>query len=442
MRQLFTFIFALMAQLAVGQDSMFSKAMRTTVVTRVNTLLTENYVYPEKVKPITDKLRFNLSNGKYDSIEDPEEFANQLTTDLRELTQDKHLRIQFDKKLEADLIEFLSSSKKANPISEADLDKDRTRNYHLRRVEILPLNIGYVELTGFALPSKSTSETIFSAMRFVANSNAVILDLRNNFGGNAQVANEILSYFFSEKKFIGRSYSRIENVWTDQYTDQKKKALKKLVLNMPVYVLVSDRTFSAAEGLAYNLQQLRNGTVIGEKTHGGAHLTRSFSAENGFVAFIPFSRGENSRTKTDWEGTGVQPQLIINEDRALSEAQVHALNSLLAKQTDEAEKRKITYAINYLNSRTNGFIPKKSLEEAYLGSYEYFEVSYAQNQLLFQDTKNHKKPILMTPISANFYQVGDEYQIAFQVNEEGKCTAFQMYGEDGWQELILRTNSK
>ena len=223
MRQLFTFIFALFTQLAFGQDSIFSSAIRTTVVTHISTLLTENYVYPEKVKALSDKLKLNLSQGKYDSIDEPKKFASQLTTDIRELTQDKHIRIQFDKELEQDLLEFLSSPKKSNPISEAELTIDRSRNFHFKRAEILPLNIGYLELNGFALPSKSTSETIFSAISFVANSNAVILDLRNNFGGNAQVSNEILSYFFPGKQFIGRTYSRIGDVWTDQYTNRKKR---------------------------------------------------------------------------------------------------------------------------------------------------------------------------------------------------------------------------
>lgn len=439
MRHLFTLIFALITQLAFGQEGMFLNAIRYTVVTRVSALLTENYVYPEKVKVISDKLHFNLTHGKYDSMEKQSEFANQLTADLRELTQDRHIRIQFDKELEKDLLEFLAAPKKYNPISEADLALDQSRNFYFKRVEILPLNIGYVELKGFALPSKSTSETIFAAMGFVANTDAVILDLRNNFGGNAEVANEVLSYFFSEKQFIGRSYNKIEDVWTNQYA--KRKSSKKLTLSMPIYILVSDRTFSAAEGLAYNLQQLRNAIVIGEKTRGGAHLTRSFSAGNGFVAFIPYSRSENSKTNTDWEGTGVLPQVNINEGQALNEAQEQALKSMLAHQTDEVENRKINYAINILRSQTPTPLSDQGLLDVYTGTYEYFEVSYVKNQLYFQDTKNHKKPIPITPIATNLFQVGNEYQVAFQINEDGKCTGFEMYWEDGWKELISKINN-
>lgn len=434
-RNLLTLAFVLLTQVSLGQESLTSNT-RGAVINQISKLVMAYYVYPEKANKLAEKLKFNQSIGKYDSLGDPRELAHQLTREIRELTQDKHIRIQYDKELEKDLLEFLASPKKSNRISEADLAIDQSRNFYFKRVEILPLNIGYVELNGFALPSKSTSETIYAAMGFVAHTNAVILDLRNNFGGNAEVANEILSYFFSEKQFIGRSYNKIEDVWTDQYA--KRKSSKKLVLSMPIYVLVSDRTFSAAEGLAYHLQQLRKAIVIGEQTRGGAHLTRSFSAGNGFVAFIPYSRSENAKTNTDWEGTGVQPQVHINEGQALNEAQDQALQSMLAHQTDEVEKRKINYAINILRSHTPIPLLDQELLAVYTGTYEYFEVSNVQHQLYFQDTKNHKKPIPITPIATNLFQVGNEYQIAFQVNEDGKCTGFEMYWEDGWRELISK----
>ena len=227
--------------------------------------------------------------------------------DIRSIYNDAHTRIEYDPQLEKEILQFLSSKEAAVKLSEAGIAKAEKINFYFKKLEILPSNIGYIELTGFASPGLSSIKTIKAAMQFVAHTDALIIDLRNNFGGNGVTAGQIASYFFSTKTYTGRTYNRIENKWTEEFIENKKAITNGLVLNMPVYILTSNRTFSAAEGLAYTLQTLKNAVIIGDTTRGGAHLTRSFSLGNGFVGFIPFTRGENAVTNTDWESTGVIP---------------------------------------------------------------------------------------------------------------------------------------
>jgi C-terminal processing protease CtpA/Prc len=174
-------------------------------------------------------------------------------------------------------------------------------------------------------------------MQFVANADAVIIDLRNNFGGRSEMANEIASYFFNKPQFTGRVFNRITNSWREDWVVNRPEVTNGLHLKMPVYILTSEQTFSAAEGLAYNLQHLLKAVVVGDTTRGGAHATRSFALGNGFVGFVPFSRIEHAITKTDLEGKGVVPTIAINEERALSKVQAVA---------DTVEGRKLQWLLN------------------------------------------------------------------------------------------------
>jgi len=122
-------------------------------------------------------------------------------------------------------------------------------------------------------------------------------------------------------------------------------------MSMPLYILTSERTFSAAEGLAYNLQQIKKAIIIGDTTRGGAHATRSFALGHGFVGFIPFTRTENAITKIDWEDRGVIPDIAVNEDSALLKAQEQIYLEDLSKAKGDEEKNKFKWLINDLKTK-------------------------------------------------------------------------------------------
>lgn len=412
---------------------------QTEVLQSISAVLNRNYVFPEKAKLMTDFLKKQQETNQYAHLKTPNAFANQILKDLRSIHKDKHLRIEYNPELEADILKFNTSKQDAEKVNQTDEEKDRQKNFHFKKVEILPSNIGYIEFTNFSKPNPAARKTANAALQFVANTDALIIDLRNNFGGDGTMAGEILSYFFNSKTLTGRSFNKIEEKWTDNFVENKKEITNGLVLSMPVYMLTSRRTFSAAEGLAYTLQSFQKAVIVGDTTRGGAHLTRSFSLGNGFVGFIPYQRGENIITKTDWEGIGVIPQIVAEESNSLMKTQTEILLKKLNTLTNEEEKRKVNWLINYYKSKDSKLELKTTEIEKFVGRFAEFEITQVGNELLWKDVNNHKTANKLIPITSTLFQFLQDYQVEFLFDEKGVCNAIRMYWDDGWVEDTKRT---
>jgi len=89
----------------------------------------------------------------------------------------------------------------------------------------------------------------------------------------------------------------------------------------PVYVLTSHDTFSGGEEFCYNLKNLKRATLIGETTGGGAHPVSGHRIDDHFMIGVPFARAINPVSKTNWEGTGVEPDVKVAAADALTTAQ-------------------------------------------------------------------------------------------------------------------------
>jgi retinol-binding protein 3 len=424
---------------AQTEQTVLSESIKKAVVESACSSIDKYYVFPEKAKVITDYLRNQNKANKFNSKLSPDAFANQIMKEIRSVHLDRHLRIQFEPELEADIIKFNSSKKGEGEILEKDVLKDKVKNFDFRKIEILPANVGYIEFTGFSKTNPEARKIVNAAMQFVANTDALIIDLRNNFGGDGKMAGEILSYFFPEKTRTGRSFNRLENKWADNYVENEKAVTNGLLLTMPIYILTSSRTFSAAEGFAYTLQSFNKATVVGAATRGGAHLTRSFSLGNGFVGFIPYLRGENAITNTDWEGKGVIPNIPVDEENCLLTAQTEILNKKLAGLSDGEERRQILWLINYFKSKTSKIDLSTSDMDKYIGKFSEFEISTNGQQLMLQDVKNHKSSSMLVPITKTLFQFQKDYQIEFLFDDKGLCNSIRMYWDDGWAEDTKRT---
>ena len=93
-------------------------------------------------------------------------------------------------------------------------------------------------------------------------------------------------------------------------------------------MLTSSRTFSGAEEFTYNLKNLKRATIVGETTGGGAHPVSGHRIDDRFVIGVPFARAINPITKTNWEGTGVEPDVKVAAPDALTTAQKLAAGKL------------------------------------------------------------------------------------------------------------------
>jgi C-terminal processing protease CtpA/Prc len=113
-----------------------------------------------------------------------------------------------------------------------------------------------------------------------------------------------------------------------------------------VYVLTSDQTFSGAEEFAYDLQTQRRGEVVGDTTGGGAHPGGMRRVSEHFGVWVPSGRAVNPVTGTNWEGTGVRPDVPVAASDALRTAHLRALERLLADERDPERRAVLERAIN------------------------------------------------------------------------------------------------
>jgi hypothetical protein len=188
------------------------------------------------------------------------------------------------------------------------------------------------------------NETTAAAMNFLANTDALIIDLRRNGGGQPEMVALLSSYLFDQRAHLNDIYSRFDNR-TQEYWTRDTVAGKRYGESKPVYVLTSKRTFSGAEEFAYNLKNLKRATVIGEVTGGGAHPVRPHRLTDHFMIGVPFARAINPITQTNWEGVGVTPDIDTTAEQALKVAHLAALKNLMAKATDQQRANELQRVI-------------------------------------------------------------------------------------------------
>lgn len=302
--------------------------------------LNENYIFPDVAKRMEQAVRDRMKNKEYDNIADPGAFANLLTAHLQEVSRDKHLRVSFSREV---------LPKRDHPRQETPEERERrrafaaARNYGFEKVEHLSGNIGYLDLRGF-MDAALAEEAAAAAMTFVADASALIIDLRNNNGGEPEMVALLSSYLFDKPVHLNDIYSRIENK-TQEYWTRAQVAGKRYGESKGVYVLTSRRTFSAAEEFTYNLKNLKRATIVGETTGGGAHPVIPVRLHDHFRIMVPFARAINPITKTNWEGTGVEPDIETPASQALQTAHLAALKSVLAKTTEPQEREQLQQAL-------------------------------------------------------------------------------------------------
>jgi hypothetical protein len=317
---------------SVVEDVKLDAAMRQRVIDGIAAQLTESYVYPDIGQKMIDAVRAHLKAGDYDKIVDGDAYASQLTTDLLAVSHDKHLRVNFSPvKLPPDPPD--DSGPTPEQIAEYRKDMEHN-NCGFRKVEILPGNIGYLKFDMFA-DADVCGPTLVSAMQFLAHVDAIIYDMRENGGGDPRMVALACTYLFDKPTHINDLYTRKEDK-TDQYWTLPYVPGTRLP-TIPAYVLTASRTFSGAEEFTNNLKTQKRATIVGETTGGGAHPVSGHRIDDHFTIGVPFARAINPITKTDWEGTGVTPDVPVKAADALETAQklatekIHAANAAKPK---------------------------------------------------------------------------------------------------------------
>lgn len=317
-----TVIFSSIAQ---SKSIEINKEQRKEVVERISNIIIENYVFPKVALQNANFIQEQLKSGEYNEIIDAGKFAEKLTVDLQKINHDKHMEVRVNKPQKYQPEQKQSS----NPYLEY-LKQEQKENYGFKKIEILEGNVGYIDFRYFS-GFDSAKETVDGVLKVIKNTDAVIFDLRKNDGGSPEMVQYICSYFFGEKTHLNSLYWRKGNRTQEFWTLDELPAER--MPDVPLFLLTSKYTFSGAEEFAYNFKTRKRAIIVGESTGGGANPGGQIEINKLFSINVPTGRAINPITQTNWEGTGVVPDVKTVANNALSKA------LLLAKSSAEKYRK-------------------------------------------------------------------------------------------------------
>lgn len=309
---------------ATASATPMSAIERKTLLAAIGGAMRAQYVFPQKVPAIVKSLTVRDRTGRYAG--NPEQVAKLLTEDLATLAGDKHLQVHFF----PDGVPQMGEQMPSVAEKAAALAEERAANFGIDKLEILDGNIGYLRITHFP-DAVSAARVIEAAMGFVGNSDALILDLRHNRGGEPETVGLVASYLLPAGSHINDIYYRKDDI-TRQYWAVPVPADRRIAPSVPMFVLTDSRTGSGGEELAYDLQQLKRATLIGQSTWGGANPGEGVPLSKGFAMFVPNGRAINPVTKTNWEGVGVKPDVALPVNADTLAKAVELAKAALAKK--------------------------------------------------------------------------------------------------------------
>jgi C-terminal processing protease CtpA/Prc len=281
--------------------------------------LKRHYIFPEVADRIAAFLRARLDGGAYDGLDD-ESFAPVVTADLQSVNGDKHVRLRFHLEPVPDGEEEAFDPETYR--AEAELNA-----FGIARAERLPGNVGHLD-TRHLYEAASAGPAIAAAMSLLAGTDALIIDVRRNGGGDPDSVALLCTYLFDEERHLNDIYfregDRTKQFWTLPYVPGPRYGERK-----PVWVLTGPNTFSGAEDLSYSLQQLHRAKTVGEATKGGAHPRGQYKIDTHLDVTVSYARSINPYSKGNWEGDGVRPDIPVPADDAFDVAYQLALEHVL-----------------------------------------------------------------------------------------------------------------
>jgi len=320
----------------VQKDRAIDATERAALVESAIALLDRSYVYPDKAAAVAVSLRAKLHEGAFASIDSAEAFADALTDALQRDTQDRHLEVRY---VEQSVPDQPSGQDESAEDKTAELLQQRRLNFGFAQLRRLHGNIGYLDIHQFGRPQGS-ADRIAAAMTLLADTSALIIDLRKCGGGDPDSVMLVASYLVDHRTHLNDIYWREENRTEERWTQEDVPG-RKYGSARPLYVLTSSDTFSGGEDFAYALKNAGRAILVGETTGGGAHPGNPRRLAEHFMMFVPSGRPISPVTHTDWEGVGVAPNIAVRAGKALDAAQIAVLKQLIATEADERWKGRL-----------------------------------------------------------------------------------------------------
>lgn len=412
-----------------------NRETRTAVVDSVTATLNKSYVFEDVAKKMEKELRRKLKRGEYDAITNVQEFAQKLTEDLQGVSHDQHLRVSY---AGPEMLAQLAQTKEDPAVArERQLRELKKRNFGFKKVEILDGNVGYLRFDEFVGAGLS-GPTATAAMNFLANCDAVIIDVRQNGGGDPTLIQYLMGYFLGEPTHLNSFYTR-NNDSLQQYWSAPWVAGPTMT-DVDLFVLTSARTFSGAEEFTYNIKNLKRGTIVGETTGGGAHpVYRAVFPSLKVAMSVPYARAINPISGTNWEGTGVAPDIEVAAEEALDTAYIEALKRLRERATDD-DRWGLDWAIQGLDAKLHPVDVAPEVLASYSGTYGPRVISVEDGALVYQ--REGRPAMRGVPITETLFGFEDAPQLRLEIvlDEQGVPIKLIGHYDNGMTDESPRTD--
>jgi hypothetical protein len=392
--------------------------------------LESRYVLPDMAKKLAAAVRAKQKARAYEKVVTAPELARVLTEDLLSVGHDKHLRVTFSRSP--------MPSGPPGPLPPQMLNELRKENGAIPKVEILEGNVGYMRVNGVP-PVDVARPAVAAAFAFLHNTDALIIDDRGNGGGDPNTVAVYVSYLSEGEPFVVNTFhwregGRVEEFKTTELGDLAYGTQK------PVFVLTSPMTFSGGEELAYDLQALKRAVIVGDVTGGGANPVTPIALGHQFAVSMPFAQGINPITGTNWEQTGVSPDVRVVAAAALSRAHALALDRLSAMAPDpvsRAELEGVSMKMQTVEEAESGSAARLSTSEL-SGSYAPVGIAGTTVTILEKDGLLTRRIDNGLPDRALLYLNGNRYGL--EGLPEGFAISFR--SNHGRTELLLEEPSR
>jgi len=321
-------------------------AARTALVDALSDSLISGYIYEKTGRTMADTLRAELRAGAYDRIAAGDSLARRITQTLRRLSDDRHLGVRFGSSprmsgqpvrravgVPAGSSSGTGTASGTGASAGASTGPVLRRvpapapdtvplppgafaspDYGIARAQILAGNVGYLDLRGFS-GDPAAVRAADSAMAVLANAKALIIDVGRNRGGGPPMIQHVSAYLFDKRTHLVSSFARGMSEPMERWTAERVAG--KRLPDIPVYILTSGQTISAAESFAFGLRITKRATIVGERTAGGGHFGGFVPLPGGFSVFLPRGRTYDPRTNKGWEAEGLEPDVQVPYARAM-----------------------------------------------------------------------------------------------------------------------------
>ncbi len=407
-------------------DRVLDAAARRAVIDSAASLLARYYAFADTGRMLAAHLRARLAAGAFDAAATEPQLGEALTREMQAFNHDGHLYTAYRPAAGTPAASAFrmvrprgaqgGAPQREGP-SAADVAALRRQNYGVARAERLDGNVGYIEVTSFTRGEEAAA-AIDAAMAMLQHVDAMIIDLRRN-GGGSEMTHYLMSYFQPDGAVQTWNYTRMMGDTMKNFSRPVNGAKR---LDIPVYVLTSGRTASAAEAFAHTLQSAGRAKTVGTATAGAGYNNMTLPLTDQTAISISIGAAFYPTTGKRWEGTGVLPDISVPAGQALATARVEALKTLVAREADPRHRQELAMAAEVAEAELHPVAVPAAALARYAGTYGNRVVTVDGGRLVYQRRADRPGDAL-TALSETVFALSPESRIEFVRDAQGAVTA-------------------